>query len=137
MDARLSTFDQSNALAMRNIELFSDGSGGQCLLDVASHPFSAQFSFIFDTPTLAEFIQQLNAIYASLCGQAKLGQQHEDSYLLFQVNRQGHLTVSGQLNVSAEHWQNLKFSFSTDQSVLPSFISELEAVCGGQLCNSQ
>jgi hypothetical protein len=131
MDAQLSTFSQSNALAMRDIELFSDGSGGQCMLEVASHPFSAQFIFFFDTPTLDEFVRQLQSIYKSLLGQAKLGQQHEGSHLLIQANGQGHLTVSGELNVSSEYSQKLEFSFATDQTVLPGFISELQAVCGG------
>ncbi len=129
MDASLTTHSDQHQLAMKNIELFGDGSGGSCVLGVVSFPFSASASFFFDYPLIGEFVSALEELSAKLVGEAKLGQQFEEPYFSLRGNGRGQIVVSGVLTVAAEHSQRLEFEFVTDQTSLPPFISDLKAVC--------
>jgi hypothetical protein len=111
---------------MLDIEQFSDDSGGVCNLDVQSSPFQAQIKFFFDNPSLLKFIDQLKNLENSLSGKARLGNMYEDPYIQFEGNGRGHVTVSGKLQVSGDHSQQLEFEFRTDQTALGPFIHELE-----------
>ena len=129
MDASIATYSEQHQLAMKSIELFGDGSGGSCLLEVVSSPFSASVSFFFDFPSIGEFVSALEGLSAKLIGEAKLGQQFEDPYFSLRGNGRGQIIVSGVLTVAAEHSQRLEFEFVTDQTSLPPFIADLKAVC--------
>jgi len=113
---------------MRNVELFADDSGGVCNLEVVSTPFSASTRFFFDVPSLGVFIENIAVIERTLSGEAKLGQEFEEPYVLFRGNGRGHITVSGLLIDSTEHMQKLQFSFKTDQTSLGPFIASLRKV---------
>jgi hypothetical protein len=52
---------------------------------------------------------------------------YEDPYIQFEGNGRGHVTVSGKLQVTGDHMQQLEFEFRTDQTALGPFIQELEA----------
>ena len=125
MDAILNTQSENCALSMREIEIFSDGSGGVCELEVLSSPFSGAITFFFDHPYLNEFVNALESIQETLVGEAKLGQQYEDPYIYFHGNGLGHVLVSGLLCIYGEHSQKLEFSFKTDQTALKQFITGL------------
>jgi len=128
MDAALDTHDASRVFIMRNVEVFSDGSGGVCALEIVSPPFSARDRFYFDTPALTTFIEQLANIERTLVGEARLGQQFEEPYVLFRGNGRGHINVSGLLIDQSEHGQKLEFSLTTDQTALGSLIAGLREV---------
>ena len=129
MDAILNTQSEECALSMREIKIFSDGSGGCCELEVLSAPFSAAITFFFDYPYLNEFINKLDNIRITLVGEAKLGQQYEEPFIYFQGNGLGHILVSGLLSIYSEHTQKLEFSFKTDQTALAQFIVGLRKAC--------
>ncbi|MES2048489.1 MAG: GNAT family N-acetyltransferase [Pseudomonadota bacterium] len=126
MDATLKTQSEENSLSMHDIEIFSDGSGGRCDLNLRSLPFQAQITFYFDCPSLSEFADQLRALEFSLIGTARLGNLYEEPYVEFEGNGRGGVKVSGRLQVSGDHIQQLDFEFSTDQTALGSFIYELK-----------
>ena len=71
MDAALNTQSENRGLAMRDIQIFRDGSGGHCLLVVISEPFGASIQFFFDDP-IEQFIENLKALEITLNGEAKL-----------------------------------------------------------------
>jgi hypothetical protein len=129
MNAALNTHSEQHCLFMKNIELFDDGSGGACFLEVMSFPFSAATQFFFDQPSLDEFVAALESLDAKLVGEAKLGQQFEEPFFSLRRNGRGQIIVSGVLAIFAEHSQRLEFEFVTDQTVLSSFISDLKAIC--------
>ena len=124
MDAILHK-SEAYGLKMKDIKMFSDGSGGVCDLVVTSMPFTGSFRFFFDYPSLPEFTENLEAIKRNLRGEATLGQQFEESYVRFYGNGLGHITVSGLLAEHKEQTQKLQFSFVTDQTALGPFINDL------------
>lgn len=126
LDATLKTQSDKNSLCMRDIEVFSDGSGGRCNLELKSFPFQAQVQFYFGVPSLSEFSDQLRALEVSLLGKARLGNLYEEPYLEFEGDGHGHITVSGTLQVSGNHTQQLDFEFGTDQTALGTFAHELK-----------
>lgn len=126
MDATLFTQSDTNSLVMRDIQVFSDDSGGRCNLELRSSPFQAQIEFFFDSPNLSEFADQLKALEFSLLGSARLGNLYEDPFIEFEGDGRGHIRVSGRLQVSGDHSQQLDFEFSTDQTALGTFVHELK-----------
>ena len=128
MDAALLTQSTSCGLSMRDIEIFEDGSGGACLLEIISAPFSASIRFFFDVRPWQQFTHNLSIIDRTLSGEAKLCQDYENQYVLLRGNGRGHINVSGLLSDSTEHMQRLEFSFVTDQTSLGPFITGLRAV---------
>ena len=125
MDAVLATHSKTHALAMRDIKLFADGSGGMCSLDLISTPFTAATGFTFDYPPMTDFIERLAALQESLVGEARLGQQYEEPFVLFSGDGRGHITVSGVLGDYGDHIQRLEFEFTTDQTALGPFVQDL------------
>lgn len=113
---------------MRDLELFADGSGGVCTLEVVSLPFTAVQRFFFDSPPLYDFIESLEELQQSLVGEVTLGQQFEKPYVSFRGDGRGHIHVQGTLMDQTEHDQRLAFSFATDQTALGPFISGLRQV---------
>lgn len=128
MDAALATNSELCGLLMKDIALFSDGSGGGCDLELTSGPFSAKKRFFFEHPTLESFAESLAAIHQWLAGEARLGLIYEEDHLLFRGDSQGHVYVSGLLIDSG---QSLRFEFTTDQTALGPFIVELKKACAG------
>ena len=128
MDASLFTQSESCSFIMRDVKVYADGSGGVCSLEVVSTPFSALTQFFFDTPSLGAFVENLATVERTLSGEAKLGLEHEEPYVLFLGNGRGKITVSGLLIDSREHMQKLQFSFATDQTSLGPFLAGLREV---------
>jgi hypothetical protein len=129
MDALLYTQTESCGLAMRELELFKDNSGGVCYLEVVSKPFSVATDFFFDTHSLKDFVKNLEEIEINFVGEAKLGLEYEEPYILFRGDRLGHVKVSGLLIDTRENMQKLEFSFQTDQTSLRPFIANLREIC--------
>jgi hypothetical protein len=128
MDALLFTQSESYGLVMRELKLYRDGSGGTCYLEVVSKSFSASASFFFDD-SLEDFIKNLEEIESNYVGEARLGLEYEEPYILFRGDRLGHVKVSGLLVDTRENVQKLEFSFQTDQTSLRPFIANLRDIC--------
>ena len=128
MDAVLATHSETCAFAMRDVELFAGARGGMCNLQLISTLFSASTRFTFDYPSLPDFIQHLAALEQRLEGEARLGQQFEEPFVLFRGDGLGHITVSGVLVDYGDQSQRLEFEFTTDQTALGPFIQTLRDV---------
>ncbi|WP_020393843.1 WapI family immunity protein [Thiolinea disciformis] len=128
MNATLFTQSEDCQLSLKSIRLCGDGSEVCCLLEVVSYPFAASVAFIFDCSSLSEFVAALESLYTKLVGEAKLEKQYEETYLSLRGNGRGQIVVSGVLSMLTEHSQRLEFEFVTDQTSLPPFIADLQAV---------
>ena len=131
MDAVLRTNSERNSLALRDLKLFSDGSGGTCTLEVRSGGFAATVPFFFDPQPWANFLEKLQSMERNLQGSAKLGLNHEEPFIQMTLGNLGQLDVSGLLVEYTDRTQRLEFSFRTDQTALGGFASDLMEVARG------
>ena len=107
------------------IERFDDGSGYRGSLSLTSGQFGCKhYDFYFDN--LEHFAKDIQKMYDSLNGKARLKHTYEHDYIELEMRTRGHLTVTGLLTQQSNHSQELKFSFSVDQSYLPPLISSTE-----------
>lgn len=128
MDVVLRTNAADTGLSLRSLEIYRDGCGGGCLLDVQSGPFAAQIRFFFDMGPWNAFLQDLERLNESLSGEARLGLDFEEPFIALRGDGQGHIQVYGLLVEPRAHSQRLEFSFRTDQTALGPFLSELREV---------
>jgi hypothetical protein len=128
MDVVLRTNAENTGLNLRCVELYRDGSGGGCLLEVKSGPFAAKVQFFFDAGPWRAFLRDLDALNESLSGEAKLGLDFEEPFIAFRGDGRGHIQVSGLLIEHSAHSQRLEFSFVADQTALAPFLSDLREV---------
>ncbi len=95
---------------------------------VQSDGFSASTTMDVDIKDILAFFDQLQALYQSLSGEARIQESFGyQQYLLFSGNRTGHLFISGKLHANGEHGfcQELRFENATDQSFIPQFIGDI------------
>lgn len=98
---------------------------------VLSEGFSASATMDIDIKDIASFCVNLQKVYNSLSGEAKIQEPFENrQYLLFSGDRKGHILISGTLNSHGAKgfWQELKFENMIDQTHLPLFIEKLDAI---------
>ncbi len=126
----LQTNCDSTALQLSNVEKFGDGSGYCCDLAVRSGGFACQRQFCFDDDYLTNALTSLRRMIDGSPGEATIKFRYEEDYLRFEVNRLGHVFVSGELHEYSDLAQMLKFAFRTDQTVLAPLVRELAAVHG-------
>lgn len=124
MDIRLATHE-SNALNMNNFLLRE--TEGDCDLEVRSGRFFVSKKFYFDMFYFKEFISQLIKMNKSLEGEAVLRAEFEDEHISVKCKKSGHVNISGHL-IENYPAQELKFNFSTDQTVLDPLIRDLQKV---------
>lgn len=127
MDAVLHTQDNNCELAVRNVKIHPSSSGGRCKLKIISTPFSGEIDFLFDA-SLDEIIKHIEVLYSTLSGEVRINAQHEESYIHFRADRGGLIIVSGLLMSNMPLFQRLEFSFTTDHSALPQFMSDLKRI---------
>ncbi len=99
-------------------------------ISVSSDCFSASSSFEYDIKYLPSFCNDLEKIYDSLQGSAKIHQRFSESqYISFSGDRIGHVLISGNLSSNGKNgfWQELKFENSIDQTIMRDFIIKLKA----------
>ena len=97
---------------------------------VLSEGFSASTAMDIDIKDVASFCANLQKIYDSLSGEAKIQEPFGNrQYILFSGDKKGHILISGTLNSSGAKgfWQELKFKNIIDQTHLPLFIKKLDA----------
>ncbi len=96
-------------------------------LSVKSGVFSGESSFCISKEELKKSLKKLEESYSQLSGEVKLQDYDSDAFLSFLFEKDGRIIVSGQVGGTfSDH--NLKFTFSTDQTVIPPFLTDIEAL---------
>ena len=112
-------------VCLAEVERFSDGSGFVANLSLRSGAFCLKdYRFFFDG--LERFLTDLQQLYQSLSGSARLQTRFEEPYFELSASPRGRVWVHGHIVFSADH--RLDFGFMTDQTFLPPMISSVEAV---------
>jgi hypothetical protein len=118
--------EEGNYLRMSSFELFSDGSGGRCRLEVQSGEIFLRTNLWFDLAPLRNFVSSMSSIAEHLTGTAWLGLEYEPSRISIAADGRGHMKVAGELFIGLE--QEVKFVFGSDQSFAPPFIDSLKVL---------
>src|ERR1043166_9360583 len=112
---------------MSGVERFSDASGYVCSLSVRSGVFGLHgYRFYFDG--LDRFLRDLQRVYDTLSGIARLQTASGEPFIEFAAAPSGHIHVQGHILTYDGRGEQLCFSFTTDQTFLPPFISSVETV---------
>jgi hypothetical protein len=112
---------------LADVERFADGSGFVGHLSVRSDAFClTDYRFFFDG--LDRFLADLQHLYQSLSGSARLQTTYEEPYFELVAAPSGHVRVRGHIVFFSEETHRLDFGFVTDQTFLPPMISSVEAV---------
>ena len=90
--------------------------------------FNAKVQMTLTADDIERFGEQLETTYKSLSGIAEFSTIEGQLTLEIEMNRQGHVKVSGRLGDDASFPNTLTFTFNSDQTFLPKTISELSAV---------
>jgi hypothetical protein len=115
-------------LAFREVVRFGDASGYGAILTVRSGWISADYSFVFQTQPLLQFIAQLEQMDRDLIGVARLKPLWENQFVEFQVIRSGQVLVRGDLMDYGGMEQRLQFAFCTDQTCLRPLIDAFRQI---------
>jgi hypothetical protein len=124
----LRTNRDDTVLRLLNVEKFNDETGYRCDLVVRSGGFACERQFYFDGESFTDAIAALRRMIDGSSGEATIKFRYEDDFLRFEMNRLGHVFVSGELYEHSERSQSLKFAFRTDQTVLAPLVQEFVAV---------
>lgn len=96
-------------------------------VEIAVRGFSGAITAFVETEDLRSFLEQLQAMQASLVGSAELRPREEQFVLELQADVLGHIHVSGTAWSQATYENRLQFEFELDQTFLTEPIGELEA----------
>jgi hypothetical protein len=126
----LETHTDLNSLSIFDVETYtSDWERGipyhtQLNIKVVSRGFSGYSRFTTDNDKLQSFIHELNSVYESLCGNARLQDLDYGSYIELSLDKKGVLLVQGIL-YDEHREQELRFSFTSDQTALESMVKKM------------
>ena len=97
---------------------------------VSSSGFSAATTMDIDIKAVCDFCNELEIVYNTLKGSAKIQEAYGNQYILFSGDGLGHIMVSGFLDSQGANgfWQELKFENCIDQTFLPQFLRKLTAL---------
>ncbi len=123
MKIELATNTKESALTFTDLEKFSDHSGYSAYIAIKSSEFTGRVLCSFSENEMNEFIKQLELCNSTLSGTAKLKSEYYYWYIKFDVSSTGALSVEGLL-YTLDH--QLEFIFTTDQTCLDPFISDLK-----------
>lgn len=120
MEIVLRTYRDDQALHLSKITRDS------FVLHVSSSGFSGSSTFYdYDSDTISRFVDKLAGLALSGSGLAELV-DIEGNELRFELNKLGHLEVSGKLIPHSIPHQMLEFGFLTDQTCLAPFVADLK-----------
>ncbi|EIW19111.1 hypothetical protein [Pelosinus fermentans] len=94
-------------------------------ISVKSGVFAGSSNFCISKGSVHILFEELSNMYKELKGYCKLEDYDSDAYIMFEMEKLGHLCISGQIGGSHES-HNMKFKFYTDQTVLLNFIKSLK-----------
>ncbi len=94
---------------------------------VSSSGFSASTIMDVDVKTIYDFCNELESVYNTLKGSAKIQEAYGNQYILFSGDGLGHIKVASMLDSQGANgfWQELKFENCIDQTDFPSFLKGL------------
>ena len=94
---------------------------------VSSSGFSASTTMDIDIKAFCNFCNELEIVYNTLKGSAKIQEAYGNQYILFSGDRLGHIMISGFLDSQGANGflQELKFKNCIDQTYFPSFLKRL------------
>ena len=94
---------------------------------VFSSGFFASTTMDIDVKDVCGFCNELEIVYNTLRGSAKIQEAYGNQYILFSGDGLGHIMVSGLLNSQGanDFWQELKFENRIDQTYIPRFLKGL------------
>ena len=111
-----------------DLNRFDDKSGYGAVLRVQSRNFNAEIPFYFERACFEEFCQAVLALEKTHVGKAVLKPFYDPEFISIEMQKNGHLLVSGELFEHSEIPQHLKFQFVSDQSQLKRLIEDLANV---------
>ena len=123
MNIKLQTHDARKQMELRDVS--QTGPDYQCRLVVNSRGFAVDRTFWFGDFHLRQFIEDLRSMNANLQGDATLREEFEDHFIKLSCDKQGHVTVTGQIAVHSDLPQKIEFAFRTDQTCLTPLIRDL------------
>ena len=97
-------------------------------ISVSSVGFSASTSMDVDIKEISEFCDELNKVYSTLKGSAKILEPFGNKqYIGFVGDGYGDILISGMLHSNGANgfWQELKFENSIDQTYFPIFLKKI------------
>ena len=122
----LQTQHPEQILSLRQVERLSRDDYC-CTLVVQSHGFGCIRPFYFGDSHLSDLLKALHRMDEGKVAAAALTAEYEEPYVKFESNDRGHVFVSGELiEYTPPRNQVLRFSFRTDQTVLPRLIADLQ-----------
>jgi len=133
----LETGEQIRQLSISNLCVdyadFEAGNPYNTTFDVrvVSENFAGLANFEYNIKDFLDFIKSLNDLYNFKIDTAELNKDLSyGSKVKFKMNETGHVTVSGELHGGNMGEQVLQFEFTTDQTAIKSFCSELSKDLG-------
>lgn len=124
LDISLRNHVANPSLALQRVTRFATG-GFRATVVARSGGFSADHPFFFDGGELATFLDRLASLERMEPGLAQLRSSEGSDVLALQLHARGDVTVSGALHDVGRVTQILRFSFTTDQTVLGPLRADL------------
>jgi hypothetical protein len=126
----LKTNDARKALVFENWKYQTKGTEGYVFdIRVLSGDFAAKHPMFFLYRTcLEQFLRNLEKMATRLSGTVELKDEYESHYVRMELDRLGHVTVTGEIWYYSQLEQHLKFGFETDQTCLQPLFKDLSRV---------
>lgn len=91
---------------------------------VQSGEFAGSSTWCISKSILESNIETLKRCYNNLAGCSEIKDMESDDYIIFRLEKAGHMTIAGQIGGSFND-QFLKYTFDSDQTYLKIFIDNL------------
>jgi hypothetical protein len=91
--------------------------------------FTGAFSTTFLALDVSRFLGEVRQLYATLNGHAQFTTWEKQIEIRLEGNGRGQIAVTGEAMDVAGTGNRLRFRIDTDQTYLPTLISQLETVC--------
>jgi hypothetical protein len=93
---------------------------------ITSEAFKGLGDCEYDIKEFIRFAKQINDLYRFKCKKVEFKEIGYGSYVLFEMDRAGHITISGEIFGGGRH--SMKFEFMADQTSLKPFADSLRQV---------
>jgi hypothetical protein len=97
-------------------------------ISILSGDFAAKQMFWLYQTSFEQFLRKLEKMATRLSGSVELRMEYENPYVKMEIDRLGHVTVTGEFWYHAPLEQHLKFGFETDQTCLQPLFKGLSRV---------
>lgn len=115
------------SLKLHNFERFDDDSGYRMKVDFVSDPLSCVGKDLY-FEDFDSVVECLAKAHKDLSGSVSFKMPFEDDSLSIEYNGKGGVIVSGLFYTFGTELQKAQLCFSTDQSYMSNFVSEVKAI---------